>query len=309
MDEKKKAEPSIPAQIESVVRGAVTDFYLAPTAAPDAAAGQSEAAHDPRCAKLGGGGYICVTGCPAFRMGEVPKREGPPNVKSSLHPPVLTELSREEGAAKFGEVESADSNASLPDWPVKDSLTARKENLNPDGVPGHEFDPESPSQDCSCGWKATDEAERITVGKARSAWLAHVATLRVTPLPAATFLVSNPGTPKMSITDGVREIAASGLVLRALRNLRPRVACPRWAAVSDGFGLGSTYSQELCRNFGLDPNEQIGPARADEPDENETPTPSISFGEGKKIYDQGWNDGLDALRKVFLALAARAGRN
>lgn len=57
---------------------------------------------------------------------------------------------------------------------------------------------------------------------------------------------------------GVREIGARDLVLRALRNLRPRDRRERWSAVSYGFGLGSTYSIELCRNFGLDPHEKIG---------------------------------------------------
>lgn len=30
--------------------------------------------------------------------------------------------------------------------------------------------------------------------------------------------------------------------------------------------------------------------------------PAISFGEGEKIYDQGWNDGIDQFRKNFAAL-------
>jgi hypothetical protein len=108
---------------------------------------------------------------------------------------------------------------------------------------------------------------------------------------------------------GVRDITARDLVLRALRNLPNRSADrrERWSAVSWAFGLGSTYSHELCRNFGLDPNEQIGRDRADEPDSNERETPSpISFGEGKKIYDQGWNDGIDHFTKLFpVVLAAQ----
>ena len=49
------------------------------------------------------------------------------------------------------------------------------------------------------------------------------------------------------------------LVLRALRNARPkdRGSCVRWAAVSDTFGLGCTYSIHLCRKFDLDPEEQV----------------------------------------------------
>jgi hypothetical protein len=37
--------------------------------------------------------------------------------------------------------------------------------------------------------------------------------------------------------------------------------------VSDAFALGSTYSIELCRHFGVDPHAQTGI----EPDEDETP--------------------------------------
>lgn len=33
--------------------------------------------------------------------------------------------------------------------------------------------------------------------------------------------------------------------------------------------------------------------------------PSIGFGEGKKIYDQGWNDGIDQFLRTFNALAGR----
>jgi hypothetical protein len=33
---------------------------------------------------------------------------------------------------------------------------------------------------------------------------------------------------------------------------------------------------------------------------------AISFGEGKKIYDQGWNDGIEHLEKVLkIAVEAR----
>lgn len=30
---------------------------------------------------------------------------------------------------------------------------------------------------------------------------------------------------------------------------------PRWAAVMDRFGLGSSYAARLCRRFGLDPDD------------------------------------------------------
>lgn len=32
---------------------------------------------------------------------------------------------------------------------------------------------------------------------------------------------------------------------------------PLWAKVGDRFCLGSTYSMQLCRRFGFDPNEQV----------------------------------------------------
>lgn len=32
---------------------------------------------------------------------------------------------------------------------------------------------------------------------------------------------------------------------------------PRWRAVMAVFGIGSTRAQELCRRFGLDPDEEV----------------------------------------------------
>ena len=118
-------------------------------------------------------------------------------------------------------------------------------------VAGHAFEQESPNKDCSCGWRALDE-ERRQVAGAQRAWERHVDSL--CPIP--------PGTRVRADFDdegGVREITARQLVLRALRNARPirPGKVPRWAAVSDSFGLGSTYSIELCRNFDLNPHEQI----------------------------------------------------
>ena len=54
--------------------------------------------------------------------------------------------------------------------------------------------------------------------------------------------------------------SAEEMVVRAIRNAWPRKCgkVPRWAAVVDVFGLGSTYAMLLCRGFGLDPHEQIG---------------------------------------------------
>lgn len=57
----------------------------------------------------------------------------------------------------------------------------------------------------------------------------------------------------------VNDIPDEKLVERAVRNARPRKGrIPRWAAVADAFGLGSTYSIQLCRRFGIDPDQLIG---------------------------------------------------
>lgn len=58
----------------------------------------------------------------------------------------------------------------------------------------------------------------------------------------------------------LRELTAEQLVERAVRNVMPRTLGGneiRWSAISDAFGLGSTYSIELCKKFGLDPEEYI----------------------------------------------------
>jgi hypothetical protein len=60
----------------------------------------------------------------------------------------------------------------------------------------------------------------------------------------------------------VRDIPDEKLVERAVRSARDR-SCrkgekhPRWVAVMDAFALGSTFAHELCRRFGLDPDEQV----------------------------------------------------
>lgn len=32
---------------------------------------------------------------------------------------------------------------------------------------------------------------------------------------------------------------------------------PRWVRVMDLFGLGSTYAHQLCRRYGMDPDEKV----------------------------------------------------
>lgn len=58
----------------------------------------------------------------------------------------------------------------------------------------------------------------------------------------------------------IDSIPDAKLLERAVRNARAqrgRGYHPRWTAVSDAFGLGSTFSQQLCRRFGLDPDEMV----------------------------------------------------
>jgi hypothetical protein len=61
----------------------------------------------------------------------------------------------------------------------------------------------------------------------------------------------------------VNDIPDADLLTRAVRNCRARQSgkAPRWVAVSDTFVLGSTYSRQLCRRFGLDPDEMVGRRR------------------------------------------------
>lgn len=58
------------------------------------------------------------------------------------------------------------------------------------------------------------------------------------------------------LEDGSSDAELLGL---AIKNIRQR-GChkqPRWVHVKKVFLLGSTYSETLCRRFGLDPNELI----------------------------------------------------
>lgn len=50
-----------------------------------------------------------------------------------------------------------------------------------------------------------------------------------------------------------------GRALKSLRRRRGRGRQPLWANVADAFALGSTYSQQLCRKYGLDPDEMVKP--------------------------------------------------
>lgn len=69
---------------------------------------------------------------------------------------------------------------------------------------------------------------------------------------------------------GVRQAAGNPLPGLSAENLIARAVCnacdrgarkgyrhPRWVAVMDAFSLGSTYAAQLCRRYGLDPNETV----------------------------------------------------
>ncbi len=59
------------------------------------------------------------------------------------------------------------------------------------------------------------------------------------------------------------DISDEELLRRAVRGARPRFkGSPRWAAVMDTFALGSTYAQQLCRRFSVDPDETVPARRA-----------------------------------------------
>lgn len=57
----------------------------------------------------------------------------------------------------------------------------------------------------------------------------------------------------------VDDIPDANLLERAVRSARGRTGRinPRWVGVADAFALGSTYSRQLCRRFGLDPDEKV----------------------------------------------------
>jgi len=60
----------------------------------------------------------------------------------------------------------------------------------------------------------------------------------------------------------VNDISDAELIGRAVRNCRPRRKSgksPKWQAVSETFALGSLYSVQLCRRFGVDPDKQVSP--------------------------------------------------
>lgn len=63
----------------------------------------------------------------------------------------------------------------------------------------------------------------------------------------------------MGTVDDIDDVT---LLKRAVTNARARdrrkgEGHPRWVAVMDVFALGSTYAHELCRRYGLNPDEMV----------------------------------------------------
>jgi hypothetical protein len=66
----------------------------------------------------------------------------------------------------------------------------------------------------------------------------------------------------MADTTTVHSIGIEELIGRAVKNARSRshnkgVKHPRWVAVKDLLQLGAGFSMELCRHYGLDPDEEV----------------------------------------------------
>lgn len=70
---------------------------------------------------------------------------------------------------------------------------------------------------------------------------------------------------EISLLLQLAEYSPLKMVERAVRNARPHrtTEAPRWVAVMDVFGYGSTTSTELCRRFGLDPYEKVPGVKCD----------------------------------------------
>lgn len=62
------------------------------------------------------------------------------------------------------------------------------------------------------------------------------------------------------VVTGVGSIPDETLLRRAATFRTPRTpgyGTPRWSAVMDRFGLGSTYAWQLCIRLGLDPDAMV----------------------------------------------------
>lgn len=63
------------------------------------------------------------------------------------------------------------------------------------------------------------------------------------------------------VMNSVSSVPDDELLRRSVRFLmrrgRGRYRAPLWSVVSKHFALGSGYSCELCRRFGLDPDQMV----------------------------------------------------
>lgn len=81
------------------------------------------------------------------------------------------------------------------------------------------------------------------------------------PTPGAALM--RRGDAVSDIREGsVADIPDEQLLCRAVaaardRNRRKGEHHPRWSAVAEVFLLGSTYAAQLCKRFGLNPNEMV----------------------------------------------------
>ena len=63
----------------------------------------------------------------------------------------------------------------------------------------------------------------------------------------------------------VNDITDAELVRRVIDNAAVRARSPSartvplWSKVGDRFSLGSTYSAQICRRFGFDPDQEVRP--------------------------------------------------
>lgn len=68
--------------------------------------------------------------------------------------------------------------------------------------------------------------------------------------------------PTVAPEHTVASIPDEKLLERAVRSARSHEARkgqkhPRWIAVMESFSLGATFATQLCRRFGLDPDEEV----------------------------------------------------
>jgi hypothetical protein len=61
----------------------------------------------------------------------------------------------------------------------------------------------------------------------------------------------------MSDVNDIKDNELLGRAVRECRRGRGRAKVYLWSKISDRFALGSTYSMQLCRRFGLDPDEMV----------------------------------------------------